>query len=52
MRTLTFLLLALALTFVTSCKDDDTVYNTAADAGFSVGNWTSGATGSGSVTMD
>ena len=38
MRTLTFLLLALALTFVTSCKDDDTVYNTAADAGFSVGN--------------
>ena len=37
MRTLTFLLLALALTFVTSCKDDDTVYNTAADAGFSVG---------------
>ena len=38
MRTLTFLLLALVLTFVTSCKDDDTVYNTAADAGFSVGN--------------
>ena len=38
MRTLSFLLLACVLTFVTSCKDDDTVYNTAADAGFSVGN--------------
>ena len=38
MKKVFYALLATVLVFVTSCKDDDTIYNTAARAGFTVGD--------------
>lgn len=38
MKKVFYTLLATVLVFVTSCKDDDTIYNTAARAGFTVGD--------------
>mgnify|MGYP003255028744 CR=1 FL=1 len=37
MKNIAYILISMLLILVTSCKDDDVVYNTAAKAGFTTG---------------